>query len=117
MKQTLHRVLIRGMFLIAIGISLLLTVTHVTAQTGNTVYQGQTTELAAMNEGDFYTWELYNTAAGVNFATDPGNCPLQEAFFIGGVNTGANVFVNWVMPGVYYFKVTAVNAAGGNNLK
>jgi len=83
-----------------------------------TVFAGQTSPLSVVEiPGDTYTWELYNDVTGVNFAVVPGNCPSSQAFFAGGVNTGATVNVTWLTPGTYFFKVTASRAGCASNLK
>lgn len=88
------------------------------AMAQNVVYTGQTTPLSIVEvPGDTYTWELYNNVTGVNFAVVPGNCPATEAFFAGGINTGPEVNVTWLEPGVYFFKVTASRAGCTMNLK
>ena len=75
------------------------------------VYTGDITPLAVDSvSGNTYKWELYNDGT-VNFATVPGNCPPASADFVGG-NTGASVNVNWLKPGIYFFKVTASDIAG-----
>jgi hypothetical protein len=82
------------------------------------VYAGQSSVLSVEAvPGDTYTWELYNDVTGINFATDPGNCPIDQAVFAGGINTGPSVTVNWLKPGIYFFKVTAVNTCPTNNLE
>ena len=95
----------------------ILTMASAMAQTP--VYQGQTTPLTIEQQaGDTYTWEIYNDST-INFATVSGTAVADgDAEFIGGVNTGPSVSVNWIEPGVYFFKATAVNASGcTNNLK
>jgi len=88
------------------------------AQDGNTVYAGQTSELSVVEvPGDTYVWELYNDVTGLNLAVVPGNCPVTEAFFVDGINTGPTVQVTWLVPGIYFFKVTATNTCPTNNLK
>jgi hypothetical protein len=83
-----------------------------------TVFAGETTALSvAQAGGDTYTWELYTDLTGLNLAVESGNCPANDAFFVGGVNTGAEVNVTWVNPGIYFFKVTAVSTCPTNNLK
>lgn len=95
----------------------MLTVAFATAQTF-TVYQGATTELEVEQKGnDTYTWDLYNTADNVNFATDGPNILPGEADFIGG-NTGPKVTVQWLQAGTYFFRVMAVDeVACTNNLR
>lgn len=88
------------------------------AMAQNVVYTGQTTPLSIVQiPGDTYAWELYNNVTGVNFVVVPGNCPAGEAFFAGGINTGPDVNVTWLEPGVYFFKVTASRAGCTMNLK
>ena len=106
-----------GRLVIAVLLLLLLALAPAMAQT--VVYTGQTTPLAVeQKNGDVYKWELYNDGT-VDFATEPGNCPASLADFdpVGG-NIGASVNVKWVEPGIYFFKVTALNASGcAMNLK
>ena len=87
------------------------------AMAQNTVYAGQSSDLSVITiPGDAYVWELYNSASGVNFATDPGNCPPGDAYFTGGF-TGPLVNVMWLTPGTYFFKVTAYRGGCTMNLK
>jgi hypothetical protein len=82
---------------------------------GDTVCAGQTSVWAVVDvPGDTYTWELYNDVTGINFATDPGNCPPTEAYFVGGVNTGDSVEVMCLAAGTYFIKVTATDSCSGN---
>lgn len=83
----------------------------------DTVYTGQTTVLAVeeLENVDFY-WQLYNDVEGINFVTVPGNCPPSEAYFVNGISTGDSVEVMWLMPGTYFFTVTAYDTCT-NNLK
>ena len=95
----------------------LLTVASATAQMR--VSKGETIELSVIQEGnDTYTWDLYNDPS-VNFATVDGNADIPaEAFFVDGINTGATVSVTWLEPGIYFFRVLAVDVEGcTNNLK
>ncbi|MCX6305078.1 MAG: hypothetical protein NT040_08925 [Bacteroidetes bacterium] len=88
------------------------------AMAQNTVYKGNTTDLSVVPvPGDTYVWELYKDVGGVNFVTDPGNCPVAEAYFVGGINTGPAITVMWTTPGTYFFKVTATGGTCSNNLK
>jgi hypothetical protein len=88
------------------------------AMAQDTVYAGQSTYLSVIEiPGDTYTWELYNDVTGINFATDPGNCPATDAFFIGGDSTGDSVNVMWLKKGLYFFKVTAYRGGCTMNLK
>lgn len=83
-----------------------------------TVYVGQNTELSVVNQPDVtYQWELYSDVNSINFVTVPGNCPPTSAFFTGGINTGATVNVTWLVPGIYFFKVTGIIPGCTNNLK
>ena len=81
------------------------------------VYQFETTTLQVEQEpGDTYTWEFYRDST-VNFATTPGDATSAEISFPGG-NTGASIDVNWLDYGVFFYKVTSVNATScTNNLK
>lgn len=100
---------------LALLVLMLLAVAPAIAQ--NVVYEGETSNLAVeQRPGDNYEWELYDNGS-VNFATVPGNCPPTSAIFVGG-NVGASVNVQWIKPGIYFFKVTARDAAGcTNNIK
>jgi hypothetical protein len=115
MKKRLHTIL--RLMLVFIP-ALLLGLAQARAEQGvDTLYAGQTSSLSVIEyEGVAYYWELYNDIPGINFATDPGNCPPTDAFFIGGINTGDSVEVMWLMPGTYFFKVTATDPCS-NNLK
>ena len=94
---------------------LLLALAPAMAQT--VVYQGKTTPLSVVEvPGHTYAWEIYSDLS-VDFATVPGNCPPASATFVGG-NTGVNVNVQWLKTGIYFFKVTARDAANcAMNLK
>lgn len=94
---------------------MLLTMAKAMAQPGNVVYAGQSTPLAVEEiEGVSWFWELYNDVDGLNLVEVPGNCPPTEAYFVNGVDTGAAVEVMWLVPGIYYFKVTATNYCTNN---
>ncbi|PKO97582.1 MAG: hypothetical protein CVU14_10560 [Bacteroidetes bacterium HGW-Bacteroidetes-9] len=102
--------------LLLVAIPLLFALAPARAQ--NVVYAGQTSELSVVEvPGDSYEWELYNDVTGLNLAVVPGNCPAGEAFFIGGITTGPTVNVIWLVPGTYFYKVTATNTCPTNNLK
>lgn len=95
---------------------LLLAVAPAMAQ--DAVYQGETTTLSVEQNGaDTYQWELYSDST-VNFAVEPGDpSPTAYAEFI-GPNEGPMVQVQWNKPGTYFYKVTALDAAGcAMNLK
>jgi hypothetical protein len=102
--------------MLMVAIPLTLAMANARAQI-DTVYTGQSTVLAVEeHEGISYYWELYNNVEGLNLAVEPGNCTPAEAYFVGGINTGDSVEVMWMMPGTYFFKVTA-NDSCTNNLK
>jgi hypothetical protein len=87
------------------------------AMAQNTVYSGQTVNLSVIEvPGDTYVWELYNDITGINFATDPGNCPPGSAYFTGS-SSGSTVNVMWLTQGIYFFKVTAYRQGCTMNLK
>jgi len=103
--------------MLLVAIPLLLTMAPAMAQS-NIVNVGQSIELSVVEmPGDTYTWELYNDVAGINFVTVPGNCPSSEAFFDGGINTGAVVHVTWLKAGTYFYKVKATKPGCSMNLK
>jgi hypothetical protein len=82
----------------------------------DTVCAGETSFWAVEETpGVTYEWALYNDVTGINFATDPGNCPPAEAYFVGG-NTGDSVEIMWVVPGTYFIRVMATDSCT-NNLK
>lgn len=88
-------------------------------QTPPEVYQGQTTKFAVdVVPGDVYTWDIYNDST-VNFAVDDGTALEDgQAILESGSLTGPSINVTWPEPGVYFYKVTAVDAAGcTNNLR
>jgi len=100
-----------------VAIPVLMSLQQARAQ-ADTVCVGETSVWAVVEvPGDTYTWELYNDVTGINFATDPGNCPPTEAYFVGGVNTGDSVNVICLVPGTYFIKVTATNSCPTNNIK
>ena len=112
MKRPVHILL----QLLLVAIPLLMALAPARAQ--NVVYAGQTSELGVDEvPGETYVWELYNDVTGLNLAIVPGNCPVTEAFFVGGNNTGPTVSITWLIPGTYYFKVTATNTCPSNNLR
>lgn len=98
-------------------LSLILAVSLVLApaRAQNVVYQGETSTLSVdQKPGDTYEWELYDTAP-IDFVKTPGmKTSAGYATFVGG-NTGANVQVKWLLPGTYFFKVTAWNVSGCTN--
>lgn len=82
------------------------------------IYAGEVLELQVVEDANVhYIWDLYNDP-GVNFATTGGNISPQQAYFVGGVNTGSRVEVHWLEPGTYFYRVMASGADGcSNNLK
>jgi hypothetical protein len=103
--------------LLLVAIPVLLAMAPAMAQTDN-VFVGQSVELGVVGiPGDTYTWELYNDVAGVNFATEPGNCPQTEAIFTGGIDTGSVVHITPLKTGTYFYKVTAQRSGCTMNLK
>lgn len=103
--------------LLLVVIPVLLAMASAMAQTNN-VFVGQSVQLSVDSiPGDTYTWELYDDVAGVNFATEAGNCPLTLAIFTDGKDTGPVVHVTWFNPGTYFFKVTSHRSGCSMNLK
>jgi hypothetical protein len=101
--------------LLLVAIPLLTAMAPAMAQ--DTVYAGQSRDLSVTGiPGDTYVWELYNDVTGINFATDPGNCPPGEAYFTGS-STGPAVNVMWLNQGTYFYKVTAYRGTCTMNLK
>lgn len=76
------------------------------------VYQGETTELGVEQmPGDTYVWDIYNDST-VNFATATGTAVADgQVEFVGG-NIGTPVSVLWKTPGVYFYKITAMDVTG-----
>ena len=108
--------------LAALALLLVLTMASAMAQT-NSVPVGQTSSLGVNPippPGAAYVWDLYivnNALIGsFNFATEPANCPIANAEFVGG-NTSPTVSVIWHTAGTYYFRVIVTDAAGCQNLK
>lgn len=96
----------------ALAVLLLLLLALAPAMAQTVVYTGDTTPLEVVQvPGDTYKWELYDNGNG-NFATKTDYCPSSSADFAGGVDTGPSVNVNWLKPGIYFFKVTATNITG-----
>ena len=109
-----HKHIFRLMLLVILAV---VTMANAVAQT-NTAHAFETTQLSAVGvTGDSYSWDLYNEVTGINFATVPGNCPADAAFFLQGINTGPSVKVTWLKPGTYFFKVTAYQTGCSNNIE
>ena len=99
--------------LLLVAIPLLMAMAPAMAQ--NTVYAGQTSTLSVVAvPGETYEWELYDNVTNLNLAVVPGNCPITEAFFVGGINTGPIVQVTWLVPGTYHWKVTTTSSCTNN---
>lgn len=99
-----------------LAVPLMLTVASATAQT-NIVSAGQQSSLGIeVIPGATYTWDLYIDNTSINFVTTGGNCPVTDAYFVGG-NTSPTVDVMWVTPGTYYFRVVVQDPKGCMNLK
>jgi len=80
-----------------------------TAMAQTVVYQGETTPLTVVEvPGHTYKWEIYSDLT-VDFAKEPGNCPVTSATFVGG-NTKASVIVRWIRTGIYFYKIRAHDA-------
>lgn len=83
----------------------------------NIVYAGQQSMLGVVPVADAtYQWDLYIDNTSINFAAVPGNCPANDAWFVGG-NTSPTVTVMWETPGIYYFRVVVQDPTGCMNLK
>lgn len=97
---------------------LLLLLALAPAMAQDVVYTGEPTPLSVEPGGaDNYHWELYSDPT-VNFAVTSGDpSPTAYAEFI-GPDDGSTVYVKFKLPGTFYFKVTALDAAGcAMNLK
>ncbi|NEW81521.1 MAG: T9SS type B sorting domain-containing protein [Mariniphaga sp.] len=104
MKRLLHDIMRLGL---VVMLPLLLALAPAMAQT--VVYQGEITPLSVVEfPGNTYEWELYSDLT-VDFAKVPGNCPATSATFTGS-NTAASVNVNWLQPGIYFYKITVHDA-------
>jgi hypothetical protein len=114
MKLLQHRLFRLALVILPVMLAL----THARAEQGvDTIYAGQSrVESVVEYPGVDYYWEIYNDVTGIDFATDPGNCPPSQAYFVGGVNTGPTVEIMWLVPGTYFFKCTATDSCT-NNLK
>jgi hypothetical protein len=101
----------------ALAVLLLLLSALAPAKAQNVVRQGETTVIAIEPQpGDTYSWELYNDST-VNFAVVPGTTTPSYGEFVDGT-TSSTVTILWKKPGVYFFKVHAMNASGcTDNLK
>lgn len=105
----------------AFAVLLLLLLALVPAMAQNVARTGETSTLSVEQQpGDTYTWELYKepTDPNFNFVTEPGETSPGYAEFVGGTTTGTTVNILWKVPGIYFFKVNALNITGcTNNLK
>ena len=101
-----------------IAVLLLLLLALAPAMAQNVVQRGDTIPLAVERmPGDIYTWELYNNPNG-NFANKTGTAVADGDVEFVGSNIGSSVLVHWIKSGIYFFKVTAIDANGcTNNIK
>ena len=101
-----------------IAVLLLLLLALAPAMAQNVVQRGDTIPLAVERmQGDIYTWELYNNPNG-NFANKTGTAVADGDVEFVGSNIGSSVLVHWIKSGIYFFKVTAIDANGcTNNIK
>jgi hypothetical protein len=98
----------------ALAVLLLLLLALAPAMAQNVTNKGEITELSVDSvPGETYLWELYSDST-VNFAVVPGVTSDTFAEFVGS-NAGAKVSVRWKEIGIYFFKITALNAAGCTN--
>lgn len=103
---------------LVIAVLLLLLLALAPSMARTVVYKGQTTPLTVEQKVyDTYKWELYSDST-VNFAVAMGSAVADgDAEFVGD-NTGSTVNVLWKRPGIYFYKVTALDVAGcAMNLK
>ena len=78
------------------------------------VYVGETIPLSVEpTPGDSYIWELYSDST-VNFAVATADVSPSYADFIGG-SQSSTVNVRWNEPGLYFYKVNALNITGCTN--
>lgn len=104
MNRLLHDIV---RLMLVVMLPLLFALAPAMAQT--VVYQGETTQLNIVEvSGNTYEWELYSDLT-VDFAKTPGNCPASAASFVGS-NTTASANVNWLLPGIYFYKITVRDA-------
>lgn len=102
----------------SLAVLLLMLLALAPAMAQNVVYQGETTVLdVEQMPGDTYVWDIYNDST-VNFATATGTAVADgQVEFVGG-NIGTPVSVLWKTPGIYFFKITAMDITGcTTNLK
>ena len=78
---------------------------------------GETTTLTVdAKPGDSYIWELYSDST-VNFAVAPADVSPSYADFTSDTNS-STVTVRWNEPGIYFYKVNALDITGcTNNLR
>ncbi|PVX52275.1 gliding motility-associated-like protein [Balneicella halophila] len=86
------------------------------AQAQIRVSSGERVELSVESiPNHTYSWELYDKVDGINFALTDSNVPSNKAQFVSG-NTGSSVLVEFLQPGIYFYKVT-VRSSCTNNIK
>lgn len=106
----MNRLLYISRWVMAVLLLLLLAVASAMAQ--DVVYQGQTTILDVEEvPGETYVWDMYNDSS-VNFAITDGTAVTDGDVEFVGTRDGAMVNVNWKEPGIYFYKVTGLDAAG-----
>jgi hypothetical protein len=94
-----------------LAVLLLMLLALAPAKAQNVTNKGEITELSVDSvPGETYIWELYSDST-LNFAQVTGETTATFAEFVGS-NVGATVSVRWKEIGIYFFKVTAWNAAG-----
>jgi hypothetical protein len=101
----------------ALAVLLLLLLALAPAMAQTTVRTGETTLFTIEPQpGDTYTWELYSDST-VNFVVAPPDVAPTYAEFVGDTNS-STVTILWKEPGIYFFKVHALNITGcTDNLK
>jgi len=103
---------------LALAVLLLLLLALAPAKAQNVAYTGETSTLSVEQQpGDVYSWELYSepTDPNFDFAIETGSSTnTSYAEFVGG-NTGPSIGIKWLQPGIYFYKVTALNITGCTN--
>lgn len=100
----------------ALAVLLLLLLALAPARAQLVAHVGEITELEVDSiNGDTYGWVLYNDST-VNFAVTDGTAVADgDAKFVNDVSTGKKVQIEWLKPGIYFFKVTAWDITGCTN--